>query len=249
MSSPSFTVVISAYNEERFVADAIRSVLAQTREDFELVVVDDGSTDATREIADRWLREHEDVPAVLAGHPANRGLPTARNTALGLARGRYVLIVDADNELYPNCVERLLSALEQDPDAAFAYGILEKFDDRGSRGLLGVGGWDPARLRVMNYIDALALIRRSALEEVGGFETDIRLYGWEDYDLWCKFAERGMRAAHVREIVARYRVSPGSMINLTDLDQETPLALLRERHPRLFAGEPRRRRGLPWLSG
>ncbi len=98
----------------------------------------------------------------------------------------------------------------------------------------------------MNYIDALALIRRSLLDEVGGFETDIRLYGWEDYDLWCKFAERGLHAAHVREIVARYRVASGSMITLTDLDQAGPLELLRQRHPSVFAATERPRRPAWW---
>ena len=149
-----------------------------------------------------------------------------------------MLILDSDNEVYPHCLERLAGALDEDPGAAFAFGILEKFDDDGPRGLVSVLGWDPERLRKHNYIDALALIRRSVLREVDGYTTDLRVYGWEDYDLWCKLASRGMRGAHVKEIVARYRVAEGSMINLTNISLEGAEAALRERHSALFAGTP-----------
>jgi GT2 family glycosyltransferase len=147
-----------------------------------------------------------------------------------------VLFLDADNELFPNCLDRLVAALDADPGAAFAYGILQKFDEHGPKGLLGVPGWDPRRLRVTNYIDALAMVRRSVLDEVGCFDTDVSLYGWEDYDLWCRIAEGGGRATHVKEIVARYRAAPGSMIALTNLDREGPRAALAERYPKLFGG-------------
>ena len=164
----------------------------------------------------------------------NRGLPEARNTALAEARGDRVLVLDADNELYPDCIRRLSEALDADPDAAFAYGILETFDGRGRRGFRGIRGWDVRRLRAGNYIDALALVRRSVLLELGGFVTDLRLYGWEDYELWCAIAARGMRGAHAREVVARYRLGSSSMIATTNLSEREARAVLAERHPALF---------------
>ncbi len=109
------SVVTALYNHSQHVADALDSVAEGSFRDLELIVVDDGSTDGSGEVVREWLVEHDELPAVLARHPANRGLPTTRNTALGMARGRYVLILDADNELYPNCVERLFEALERDP--------------------------------------------------------------------------------------------------------------------------------------
>jgi glycosyltransferase involved in cell wall biosynthesis len=184
------------------------------------------------------MRRHDSVPGLLLRHVVNRGLPAARNTAIEFARGEHVLVLDSDNELFPHGIERLTEALHAEPDAAFAYGILQTFDDTGPRGLIGFLGWDPERLRRHNYIDALALIRRSVLREVGGFTTDLRLYGWEDYDLWCKIAARGMHAVHVKEIVGRYRVSAGSMINLTNLSLEGAQAALAERHPGFFGREP-----------
>jgi glycosyl transferase family 2 len=237
------SVVTALYNHAEHVVAALDSVDRGRYRDIELIVVDDGSTDASRRVARDWMGRHSDVPALLVRHPVNRGLPASRNTAVAFARGELVLVLDSDNEVLPHGLERLVEALDADPGAAFAYGILQTFGEHGPRGLIGFLGWDPERLREHNYIDALALIRRSVLREVDGFTTELRLFGWEDYDLWCKLAARGMHAAHVREIVARYRVSPGSMISLTNLSLEGAQAALAERHPALFGdrlGERRR---------
>jgi cellulose synthase/poly-beta-1,6-N-acetylglucosamine synthase-like glycosyltransferase len=232
---PRVSVVTALHNHADHVRGALDSVARGRYRNFELVVVDDGSTDKGAQVVRDWMLDHDSIPALLLSHPVNRGLPASRNTAISFARGELVLVLDSDNELYPHALERLVAALDADPGAAFAYGILETFDEQGPRGLIGFLGWDPDRLREHNYIDALALIRRSVLREVDGFTTDLRLYGWEDYDLWCKLAARGMRAAHVREIVARYRVSAGSMISLTNLSLERAQAALAEHHPELFA--------------
>jgi Glycosyl transferase family 2/Glycosyl transferases group 1 len=226
------SVVTAVHNHAGHVRGALDSVVRGRYRDFELVVVDDGSTDHSAQVVRDWMLDHDSVPALLLSHPVNRGLPASRNTAIAFARGELVLILDSDNALYPHALERLTEALDSDPGAAFAYGILEKFDDSGPVGLLGFLGWDPDRLREQPYIDALALVRTSVLREVGGFTTDIRLYGWEDYDLWCTLADRGMRGAHVKEIVARYRHSTDSMLSLTNLSLEGARAALAQRHPR-----------------
>jgi Glycosyl transferase family 2/Glycosyl transferases group 1 len=235
-AQPRVSVVTALYNHAEHVGAALDSVARGRFRDFEMIVVDDGSTDASLQAVRDWMAVNPDVPALLLRHPFNRGLPSSRNTAIAFARGEHVLVLDSDNEVYPHCLERLVAALDDDPGSAFAYGILETFDENGPRGLIGFLGWDPERLRRHNYIDALALTRRSVLREVDGFTTDLRLYGWEDYDLWCKLAARGMRGAHVKEIVGRYRTSGGSMISLTNVSLEGAEATLRERHPAFFAG-------------
>ena len=234
---PRVSVVTALYNHAETVGAALDSVARGRFRDFELIVVDDGSTDASRQAVREWMARNPATPALLLRHPFNRGLPSSRNSAIAFARGEEVFVLDSDNEVYPHCLERLAGALDDDPGAAFAYGILETFDENGPRGLIGFLGWDPERLRQHNYIDAMALIRRSVLREVDGFTADLRLYGWEDYDLWCKLADRGMHAAHVKEIVGRYRAAAGSMISLTNLSLEGAEATLRERHPAFFAGD------------
>jgi hypothetical protein len=234
--APRVSVICALYNHADRVEAALGSLAAQRFAEWELVVADDGSTDGSGEAVEAFMASHPSAPALLVRHPVNRGLPAARNAAISRARGEYVLVLDSDNELYPHCLERLVEALDAAPEAAFAYGILEQFDRSGPVGLSGYFGWEPERLVEGNYIDALALLRRSALAELGGYTEDRRLYGWEDYDLWCRIADRGGRATHVPEIVARYRLAAGSMISLTNLSIREAREALAERCPRLFEG-------------
>ena len=88
----------------------------------------------------------------------------------------------------------------------------------GPRDLKSWLAWDPYRLRYGNYIDAMAMLRKSVVEEAGGYTSDRRLYGWEDFALWCALADRGLRGRAVPAIVARYRASLQSMISITNID-------------------------------
>jgi hypothetical protein len=118
-------------------------------------------------------------------------------------------------------------------DVVAAYGILERFDTTGSVGLTSHLPWDPDLLVHGAFIDAMALFRRRAWMDLGGYSVSDGLYGWEDYDLWLSAAERGLRADLVRSIVGRYREQPGSMRKISDVDMASNFVTLRERHPRL----------------
>ena len=135
-----------------------------------------------------------------------------------------------------HALEKLLGALEDEPRAAFAYGILATFTAGRPVGLRNHFPWQPDRLRRENPIDAMALIRRSWLLENGGYTTDLCLHGWEDYDLWCRVAERGSYGVMVPEIIARYRSSEHSMLTLTDISIREATALLIDRYPELMGG-------------
>jgi glycosyltransferase involved in cell wall biosynthesis len=197
----------------------------------ELVIVDDASTDGSVAVIEAELASHPWLPALLVARGRNRGLAAARNLAARHARGDYVFVLDADNFVYPHALARLTDALDRDPGASFAYGILEVFSSRGPTDLKSWLDWDPERLRYGNFVDAMAMIRRSALEEAGGYSSDARLYGWEDFALWCALADRGQRGVLVPEIIAAYRSSIGSMIALTDIDASAAWSALLERYP------------------
>jgi hypothetical protein len=237
---PCVSVLTTLYNYGSRIGAALDSVAGQDFRDFEVVVLDDGSSDDSVERVHEWITCHDHVPIVLFTHPLNQGLPHARNAALSQARGELVFILDADNELYPGCLRRLVAALSGDPGAAFAYGILERVSHDGPVGLSSCFPWNPGRLKTGNYIDAMALIRTRILRDLGGYTTDGRLHGWEDYDLWCRMAEQGLRATFVPEIVARYRVAPHSMLALTNLSTTVAFSVLAERYPNVMGGAPRR---------
>ncbi|MDQ6807699.1 MAG: glycosyltransferase family 2 protein [Actinomycetota bacterium] len=233
---PRISVLIPLYNHADHIESALDSIAGNRFKDLEIIVVNDGSTDDSLSAARRWMRHHDHVAGAVISHTVNRGLPHARNTALDFARGELVLIFDADNLLLPQCLQRLINTLDSRPQASFAYGILSGFDAHGPRQLLSQFEWEPTRLRRENYVDALALIKISVLRAVGGFKTDRRLYGVEDWDMWATMADHGYGGVLVPEIVARYRVSPSSMLSVTSLSPTIMYATMIERHPELMRG-------------
>lgn len=233
---PRVSVITALYNYERHIAAALESAADSRGVDLELVVVDDGSTDGSRAAAREWMRSREDVPARLVRHPVNRGLGAARNTAIDFARGELLFVLDADNEIYADGIARLVDTLDEAPEAVFAWGLLEVFDGDGPVGLQSVFPWDPERFKTGNYIDAMALIRRRWVVDNGGYVTDRRLHGWEDFDLWTRVAERGGHGVQLSQVVARYRSTRHSMLTLTDLSSTQAVSLLIERHPQIMAG-------------
>jgi hypothetical protein len=233
---PEISVLVTLYNYAEHIAQALDSIAGSTVADWELIIVDDASTDGSTDVARAWIDEHEDAAVLMLRHPVNRGLAHARNAALGFARGRYCFVLDADNEVYPNCLERLRDALAADPGAAFAYGLLERFTPNGPAGLMDIYPWEPPRLRFGNYIDAMSLLRTDVLRHHGGYRLDRRLHGWEDYDLWCRMAEQGDRGVQLKQVVARYRVTGHSMLSLTNISVADALSVIAERSPRVMAG-------------
>ncbi|MEZ5225016.1 MAG: glycosyltransferase [Ilumatobacteraceae bacterium] len=236
-TDPAVSVVIPLYNQGHYVHEAITSVVAAAHDPalpVEVVVVDDRSTDDSAAIVGRLMDDMPWLPITLVRRAANGGLPTARNTGFGRARGRYVFALDADNVLYPNGLVALARHLDGAPDdVVAAYGLLERFDERGALGLTSHLPWDPDLLVHGAFIDAMAMFRRSAWTALGGYGVDSGIHGWEDYDLWLATAERGLRASLVPAVVGRYREQAGSMRKISDIDMATNFVTLRARHPRL----------------
>lgn len=229
---PEVSVIVSVYDYADTVGQALTSALASEGVDLEIVVVDDHATDASRAVVADVLANHPATPMLLLGKDANEGLSAARNTAFEHARAPLVMVLDADNELYPTCLRRLADALHADEAAAGAYGILEDFGDE--RGLRSALAWDVDRLCRANYIDAQVMLRRAAWAELGGYRPDEGLlHGWEDWDLWLRMAGAGGHLAMVPEIVGRYRVHRGSMLSLTNVAHDDAVMVLRARHPTL----------------
>jgi hypothetical protein len=232
---PRVSIIVALFDHAGEISTALESVRRSSYGAVEIIVVDDGSRDSSAQVVRDWIAANESVAAALLRHPFNRGLPHARNLALEFARGEYAFVLDADNALYRHGLTRLMSALDRSPQATFAYGLLQRFDDTGPIGMANVWPWDPERLRAYNYIDAMALMRRDRIIEVGGYTTDPRLFGWEDYDLWCKLVEAGHTGVQVTQFVGRYRVSERSMLRRTNISTTRAFRTLERRHPRVMA--------------
>jgi glycosyltransferase involved in cell wall biosynthesis len=212
-----FSVVMPAYNTEQTIGDAIESVLTQTRPDFELIVVDDGSTDDTRDRVERYLQDHR----VRIISQANSGQASARNAAIAVAAGKYVSLLDSDDLYLPQYLELMASRLDDDPAAAVAYTDAWVLDDAMRRVARTTAAtpWHPpvapqtaaeflhALLELGNFVFVGAMIRRDALARVGPFRLGVE--GSEDYELWLRLAAHGYRFVRLAQPLAIYRRRPG----------------------------------------
>jgi len=228
------TVAISLFNCRDYIISCLESVKSQTLNEIDLIVVDDCSTDNSLTIVADWLAKNENRfgDVLFVHHKSNRGLPYARNEAFARAHTDFVFVLDADNLLYPRCLERLLDSLKQ-CDASFAYCLLEKFGEE-----IGIGNtrpWDPIALQHGNSIDAMVLHRKEVWERAGGYATDMPTMGWEDFDLWFRIAEVGGWGVQIPEILARYRVRRNSMLHtITNPKADKLWAYIRAKHPESF---------------
>ena len=234
-SRPVVSAIVPLYNHADTVVETLESVRRSTMRSWEAVVVDDASSDEGNAAVRDWMERNPDQRVALLRHEVNRGLSAARNTGATQARGELLLMLDSDNLIRPFGMAKLVAALIKDPGADFAYGILDRFDQHEQVGVISKFGWEPWRLRSENYIDALALIRRRALFELGGYSEDARLaLGLEDYDLWARTAEDGRRGAFVRQFVGRYRSGHSSMLSITGISSADAIAAIAEHAPKLM---------------
>ena len=223
-------VVVPLHNYAGLVTETLDSVARQTLASLELVVVDDSSTDLSLDVARVWLRDHADrfVSVTLLRTVENQGLALTRNAGFATAEAPVVFPLDADNMLEPDCL-RLLHERLRHSTASAAHPTLRHFGE--SAKVKPAQAWDPARLRRGNYIDAMALIRKSAWAHVGGYVKGAFI-GWEDYELWCRFVEHGFWSAAVPDAIAGYRVHRGSMLrSTTEPAMQRVVDAIRAAHP------------------
>jgi Glycosyl transferase family 2 len=233
------SVVVLLSNEGHRLRETVDSVIAASGDSgprTELLIVDDHSTDNSREIAEQLLAEIDWYPAMLIARAANGGTAVARNVGFNTARAPHVLALHAGSTLYPTGLRRLLDGLHDAPtDVVATYGLVERFDTTGSLGLSGHLPWDIELLVNGEFPDTVAMFRRDAWSDLGGYTTPTGGVedDWEQYDLWLSVAERGLRAGLVGSVIGRHRQPLASMLNVSKIDTASTFITLRERHPRL----------------
>lgn len=210
---PTVSVIMPAYNVERYLSEAIDSVLAQTYADFELVIVDDGSTDSSRAIAEHYRAEHPDRIVVVSQE--NRGLAGARNTALGVASGRVFALLDSDDGWAPTFLERQMRVLEAHEDVAIVSGnAINRGGAEDGRPARAVPDPRPAPdlltiLRDDMAVFIMSVFRREVVDRVGGFDEEFRTN--EDYDFWIRAAFAGFKFLRNPEPLGFYRRHANSL--------------------------------------
>lgn len=231
-ATPEVSVIVTLFDYAGVVTETLDSILASEGVGLEVVVVDDHSTDDGRRVVADYVAAHPEVPMLLLGSDVNRGLPASRNLAIEAARAEKIMVMDADNLVYPNALRQLAEALDRDPSAAFAYAALEEFGV--APGVRSAMAWNPEWLCERNYIDAQAMLRRSTWERHGGYRVaDELVFGWEDWELWLRLAAAGEHGVQVPRMLGRYRTQEQSMLSTTNLVADQMLDHLRRLYPTL----------------
>lgn len=231
---PLVSVILTAHNYGRFLKQSIESVLAQTWQDFELVIVNDGSSDNTEEVLAPYARDPRVIILTLAGV----GLAAASNRGIHQSRGTYIMRLDADDFLDPHALSVEAGFLARHPKADLVYPDFYTVDEQGR--FLGYTRvprvQDGARLLDSNPLAGGALYRRSCYDSIGGYDETLRYQ--EDFDFWLRFTER-FRAYGVGLPLLSYRQHAGSMsknrANRSAARRHVKRQFARERN--LLAGE------------
>ncbi len=187
MNVSKISVIIPTYQHATTIAACLESIFAQTLQPLEVIVVNDGSTDGTKDVLERF------VDHVTIIEQNNQGSNPARNRGFEASKGSLVIFCDADVIMRPNMLEMLVQALEEHQEAAFAYSGF-RFGWKAFPSF----NYDAERLRQMNYIHTTALIRR---ETFPGFDPSIKRL--QDWDVWLTMLERGAIGVRVAEELFR----------------------------------------------
>lgn len=192
------SVVIPHYNCFQYIKEAIDSVKAQTYKNWEIIIMDDGSTDISFEALKKLEEENIKVFS-----QKNQGPAAARNAAIALSCGKYILPLDADDKIAPTYMEKAVPILENDPDIGIVYCKAEKFGR--VNGYWDLPEYSEELMVIDNIIFCTAFFRKEDWEGVGGFPVFARL-GVEDYAFWLKILSLGRKVVQIKEILFYYRI-------------------------------------------
>lgn len=226
---PLVSIIIPCYNYGQFLAEAIDSSLHQTYPSIEVIVVDDGSTDNTEQVAASFGDK------IIYLKQGNQGVVAARNNGAAKAKGQYLCFLDADDWLGNDFVSALVtSLLKTTSEVAYAYS--DMFLVRGTNQvLLKSKSYGLPKLMFINIVPLMCVITAEAFWQADGFKTDdSKGYSFEDWDLWLTMAEKGKKGLYVPGHPTFYRLH-GAGRNITGEEHAKELiSVMRKAHPKLY---------------
>ncbi|MBV6485344.1 MAG: Hyaluronan synthase [Flavobacteriales bacterium] len=207
MTIPKLSIIIPCFNMGAYLQETLDSVTAYPHSDvYEIIIVNDGSTDLqTLELLKKLEQQ-----GIFVLNQKNLGLAKARNNGIKLAKGAYILPLDADNKIRHNYISESIKLFEKEASIDVVYGNRQNFEENNE--LVEVPDFDFPLLCNKNYIDACAVFRKSIWEKVNGYDENMPIMGYEDWDFWLRIALQGAKFYHIDEVTFDYRVRINSMI-------------------------------------
>lgn len=222
------TVVVPLYNHGIYLGKCIESVLKQTYTGYEIIIVDDASTDGSGVVADKIAETDERIKVI--HHKENKGLSAARNTGIKAATTEYVLPLDADDGIANNYIERCLEAID-DGLGDQIYTDVQKFGEE--EGFFIYPEYCFPELKEKNLFVSCNLYRKKHWEEVGGYDEEMK-NGYEDWMFNLKMGHAGHFGYRIAEPLFAYRIKKQSMITETRKKHDEILKQMHKLHPEVF---------------
>ena len=219
---PIISIVLPSYNGEKFICDAIDSIINQSIIDWELIIINDGSTDATGRIANEYAIKDKRIRVI--DNKTNMKLPESLNIGFRKSIGEFLTWTSDDNIFMPHALEHMVDYLCMHPEYPMVCADMDTYDiESGERGHFAE--YDPQIMYVADAVGACFLYRREVLQAIGEYDTS--LFCAEDYDYWIRVLRHFGRIGHLNETLYIYRYHSGT---LTD----TKLSLVRKRTSQLL---------------
>ena len=229
MSSPVVSIIVPCYNQAHYLPEALQSVLDQSYQDWECIIVDDGSPDNTAEVAAQWAQRDSRFSL---HRIENGGLSNARNQGINVASGKFILPLDADDKIAGHYLEQAMEIFKNMPSVKVVYGAARYFGARDS--IWELRDFDLKNLATKNLIYCSALYRKEDWEDVGGYDVNMK-HGFEDWEFWISLLKNGGEVYKIDTVCFYYRISEGSMLgSMTDTHQKELFDYMSAKHPDFY---------------
>lgn len=205
---PKLSVIIPCYNSEKTLENTLVSVLNQTYQDWEALIINDGSTDGTETIASAWVNRDQRFKYF---SKSNEGLGKARNFGIDKAVGEYILPLDSDNLAETEFASKAIKIFEDKIEIGVVHGHAEYFGEK--TGIWTIDEFNLEKVLISNYIDACAIYKKELWSRVGGYDEKMPYQGHEDWEFWIALGVQNIKFYHLNKVTFKYFVSGNSMIN------------------------------------
>lgn len=221
------SIIIPVYNAATYLPETLHSILALQLQQVEIIIVDDGSTDSSKQIAENFA---DGNPVMKVLEQPNRGAAAARNAGIAQANGKYMLPFDSDDLLCSNFIEEAVRMMENDSQIKVVTAQGEFFGE--STGLWNLPDFSLYKLAHRNMLPVCSLYRKSDWERIGGYCTEF--VGREDWDFWIALLKDGGQVVRLPFVGFKYRMHKNSKRNRTRKFKRKIFELLNQRHPDFF---------------
>lgn len=226
------SIIVPCYNQAQYLNEALDSVYNQTYQDWECVIVNDGSPDDTEEVAKAWLEMDVRFKYI---YKANGGLSSARNAGIAIAQGEFILPLDADDKISQDYIKLAIKAFQEDDSLKVVYSKVKKFGCE--IGLWQLPVFSLYNLTKNNMIFCSAFFKKRDWELVGGYDINM-VYGWEDWEFWIAILKNGGNVKQLDNVGFYYRIKEKSMLKELNFEKKKYLLeYMSIKHTAFFIGQ------------